>query len=794
MRRNFKFALRSLIKDRLFAIIGILSISIGVFAAVIVAQFVIHEWRFDTFHENRGKIYRILSWNLQSGTETSYPAFTSKLAPEIKTSTSGISNFVRIYRNGIATVRRPDLPNLIGEEPGFIFADTSFFSVFTFPLVSGNSKFLLTRPNTVVISERIATKYFGGENPVGKTLNINKNQFFEIVAVAKNPPSNSTLTFDFVSSLQTFEKIDPFAFENLPNFETFLEISDSGLIEQITRNVKPVNKLIKPINYNEADNYRLEPLSRLRTSASYTYNDKSITRFIPVFLFTAIGILILSIVNYINLVTSRSALKQREAELRVTLGASRLSLFRHYFAQTLIINILGFTLGVTAAWISRSKFNDLIGTSIDSGFLFDREFIVGLTVIFIFSLALMSICPLFLTLTTFKKALSRGLTSSGRQHSFGRQLLTLFQFTISVCLILSSLLISDQIDYLSDLNTGFEKDHVVSVSMSPVLSKRSQYIKSEVARMNGVESISLTNSGLFKSYEAAKFRAETGGNSVNLQMLKVDQDFPRNFSLRWVLPPDRNAPTTHDNKWIILNKSAAKALKLTPNTVVGSDLLWEAGTAFGKIAGVVEDFNTLGPTQEVNPMMLLIQRGDEQINDYNYLQIRFNVMKDMDEQLATIRGIFKDIDPDYPFKHTLMKDDFERIFLSEVRFSRIISIFTFIANLLASLGLLGLVAYIVSSKSKEISIRKIVGADFWDISRTLYLQFFVVVGIAIIIASPLAYWIVNKWMSNFPYKCPINPSSFIQGAIISLILALITVSIQGIKSAISNPIDAIRQL
>lgn len=794
MRRNFRYALRSLIKDRLFTAIGVLSICIGVFASVIVAQFIIHEWRYDTFHLNRDKIYRILSWNDQSGTETSYPAFSSRLAPELKLSSPGISNFVRIYRNGVAIVKRPDRPGLIGEEPGFIFADTSFFSVFTFPIISGDHKFLLNKLNTVVISERMAAKYYGGENPVGKILSINKDHLFEVVAVAKNPPSNSTLTFDFITSVQTFEKMDPFAFSNLPNFETFVQIEDGETLEQLARNIKSVNKLIKPINYNEEDKYRLEPLEYLRMSSSYTYNDKSSIRFIPVFLFTAIGILILSIVNYINLITSRSSLKQRETELRVILGAGRFLIFNHYFTQTFIVNFLGFALGLVGAIIFRTKFNELIGTTIDSMFLLDREFVIGLIIIFTFSLLLTSACPLFLTITTFKKALSPGLVTTRKHSSWGRQTLTLFQFTISVCLILASILISDQVKFLSKLNTGFEKDRVISIAMGPNLSKRSQYIKSEVERINGVESISLTNSGLFKSHEAAKFRTGAGVIGINLHMLKVDKDFPRNFSLRWILPPDRNAPTTQDDKWVVLNKSALTAFKLTPDIAVGSDILWEGGAAFGKIAGIVEDFNTLGPTQQVSPMMLLIQRGQAQTSDYNYLQVRFNELKDFQTQLGVIQRIFKNVDPEYPFKFTLMKDDFDKVFLSEVRFAKIISLFTFIANLLACLGLLGLIAYIVSSKSKEIGIRKIVGASFWDISKMLYLQFFVIVLIAIIIASPIAYWIIVKWITNFPYKSPIVATSFASGALVSLLLAFITISIQGIKSAVSSPIDAIRQL
>ncbi len=320
MLRNYlTIALRNLWKERFFSLISIIGLAAGLAVSIIIIQFVVHEWSYDKFHQNGQNIYRVLG----RGERYNFPWFSSKLGGQLAQENPDIKAYTRIYKEHSTIIKNPENPELLNEESGFIFADPSLFSVFTFPLKYGNVRNVLEKPFSIVISEKMADKYFGKENPIGKSISFNGEQLFEITGVAKNVPTNSTIIFDFVSSHDTFLRINKFGYENYPNYETYLLIDRKDAIPKITRNLKAANKVIAAMNYQEKDYYELEPFFSLRLGDSYSSKEKPGSKLLNILSGIAVLILALALFNYINLATARATLRAKEVGVRKAIGARR---------------------------------------------------------------------------------------------------------------------------------------------------------------------------------------------------------------------------------------------------------------------------------------------------------------------------------------------------------------------------------------------------------------------------------------------------------------------------------------
>lgn len=793
VRNNIRYAWRILGKRKFFSAICIFSIAIGFAVSITIGQFVAHEFEFDAFHKNKDVIFRLLSWNNQNGKLVTYPGFSSRLAPQLTAEIPDVKDFTRIYRNGTVVIRNPLKPELIEEETRFLFADSSFFRIFSFPLILGDRYSVLSKPNSVVLSKQMATKYFGYDNPIGRTISFNVNQILEITGVADEVPTNSTIAFDFVASMQTLSATEQFAFENLPNFETFLLLGSTASAENISRNVKSINKIIHPLNYNENDNYKLEPLSGLHLGDTYTYNDKSSKEYINIFLIIGIGIMLISVLNYINLLTSRSRLAKNQIGLRIALGANKIGIFIQYFIEYAIFIGLAFVLGLLIALSIRDTFNELVGVSIDISFLLNTRFLSWIGLVLFVTIILASVYPALMMMDFPRIPILSSVYAPVNHKAIGRRMLILFQFTTSVSLILISLLISDQIKFMENFEVGFNKEQVINIRLGPSASMRSEAFKSEVSRQIGVKSVSLSNSGLFRSYASSKYKSRSSGAEGDLYILKVDQDFINNFSLKWSKLPDENIDRESDGFMITVNEAAVKLLKLKTNEIIGQEIEGQGGSLYGRIAGVVGDFNLVGPGKKMQPLLLLVKGNEQPSNVFSNLQVRFNDSENLDSKLTILGNLYKKFDSERPFKFSFLNEDFQNIFLAQVRFAKMISIFSFVANLLACIGLFGIVSFVGNARMKEIGIRKTMGATAADIFQLLYLDFLFLVTISILCASPIAYFVVTQWTQNFANKSTIGLSSFIWGGLLSMLVALLTIALQGFQASVVEPIKVLKE-
>jgi putative ABC transport system permease protein len=748
-----------------------------------------HEWSYDKFHRNGDNIYRILSLNQQG---IPYPAFVSRLAPQLARENPEIKGYVRIYREWSTNIKNPEIPALINEEAGFVFADPSIFTVFSFPLKYGNAGHILDKPFSVVISEKMAEKYFGDANPLGKSLSFNGQHLLEVTGVAKNAPTNSTLAFDFVASHHTFQKINQSAFDMLPNFETFLLIDRKDALGKIINNIKLASKLIGALNYNEKDRYELEPLGGLRLGSTYTYNEKSGTGLLYTLCGIAALILALALFNYINLATARATLRAKEVGVRKSIGANKANLIIQFFVESGLVTFFAFMLSIAIVWFFREPFNNLLGLTIDSSFLTSKVFVSVLLILFIVSAILAGSYPALILSGFSPIKVLKGDYMGRNQGIQARRLMMLFQFSVSATLILCSLIIQQQIGHMKDKDLGFDKNQVLNIKLSSLIAAKSESFRKEVVSRTGIESVSLSDTRFFKGYAAGSFKTSVSKKVSDLATLEVDANFITNLGLKWQVQPDRNAPVNTSGTYLVLNQTAVAKLGLANKDIVGQSLLTEHGDVYGKVAGIVKDFNLSGPQTKIQPMILSVRKATLPADGFRYIQLRLHPGDQISQKVALLEKIYHEYDAESPFQYSFLDDDFQKAFLAQTRIAFLVQLFTALAISLACLGLFGLITFVTQVRSKEISIRKIMGASVSNIFFLLSRDFLVLVLISVLISIPVAYYCMQEWLKDFAYRIEITWWIFASGGIASILIALSTIAFQGIKAATVNPADSLR--
>lgn len=782
-------ALRYLWKQRILSVICIVGLGLGIAVSITIMQVVIHEWSYDKFHVNGDKIYRILSKSPQGNT---YQAFTAKLAPQLAQENPDIKAFIRIQREWSSDIKNPENPDLVNEETGFVFADPSFFSVLTFPLKSGSARSILEKPFSVVISERMAKKYFGDQNPIGKNISLNGKHLLEVTGVAKNAPSNSTLSFDFVSSNDTFERINKFAFENLPNFETFLLIGRSEALPQIIKNIKPANKLIAALNYNEQDEYELECLKGLRLGSTYTYSEKQGAGLLYTLSGISLLILSLGLFNYINLATAKATLRAKEVGVRKSIGANRLSLVVQFFIESAVVTFFAFIIGIAMILFFREPFNNLLGLTIHASFLTSKTFISTVLLLFASSTLLAGIYPALILSGFSPIRVLKGDYIGRNQGAKTRSLMMVVQFTVSTTLILCILIMNQQIQYIKNKDLGFNKDQVLNIKLSSNISSKSETFKKDVVTRTRIEGVSLSDTRFFKTHARGRFKTMQSKKAADLTMLEVDAAFIANLGLKWKVAADYNSPINAKKGHLVLNEAAVELLDYTDKSVVGQSLLYEDGQEFGKVAGVVQDFNLNSPQTKIQPMVMTVRKSTFPADGFRYIQLRLQPQDQISERIASIEKIYREYDAESPFQYSFLDDDFQNAFLAQARIVFLMQLFTGIAIVLACLGLFGLITFTCQTRAKEISIRKIMGASIPNIFFLLSKNFLILTLISIIIATPIGYYCMQKWLHNFAYRIEISWLMFATGGMASLLITLSTIAFHVLKAATENTVKSLR--
>jgi putative ABC transport system permease protein len=794
-KNNLKIAWRNILSNKIFSVINIFGLSIGLACCILMFLFIQHELSFDKFHINAENIFRVTSELEGPNGKTALAVTPAPWFPLIKKDYPEVKDYVRLLK---------DEKTLIGEkgkEHSFVnsvlFADSTLFNVFSFRLINGNSATALTLPNSIVLTKETAKKYFGDADPIGKTIEATTGFTslinLQVTGVAENPPANSHINFDALISMSTLGDLSNLWSNHMFNSYVVLTngISRNSLEAKLTSFSDKY--IANNPNADGKNDIHLQPLTdiHLRSNLVGELEANGDITYVYIFSGIAIFVLLIACLNFMNLSTVRSLKRAKEVGMRKVVGAEKLQLIRQFLAESVLIAFFALIVSLIIVVLALPVFNQLSERTLKINFFDNYTFILLLISLTGIVGLISGIYPASV-LSSFKpvEVLKGSFQKSIKGNALRKVLVTL-QFVISITLIASTILVYKQLKFVQNKKLGFDKEKVIvaTIQMNSDTTKI-EALKTSLLNTSGVISVSAASIIPSTKIPVNLIHDENSALKQNrsMQMLFVDHDYVKTMKMRMIGGRDFSlAFPTDANEGFIINGEAVKQLGWkTANNAVGKTFQWvmpDAVLKNGKIIGVVEDFNITPLKTAVQPLVMhIVPRR------FQYLYIRVS----SNNALSTIESKFKQINLDQPFEYTFLDDTINSMYSSEQKLGKIFGYFSGLAILIACMGILGLSIYAAQQRIKEIGIRKVLGASAISIVGELSKEFLKPVLIASLIASPIAWWAMNKWLQDFAYRITISWWVFVIAGIAALLIALITVSFQSVKAATAKPIKNLR--
>ncbi len=785
MKNYIKSAWRNLWSNRFYSTINVTGLSVGLAVGIMVLLWVQNELSYDRFHKNANNIYKINSHigtgdgaQVWDGSPGPLMVF-SKQIPEIKQVVRVNNAFEQsLFIYGDKKIK----------ESRLAFVDSTLFSLFDFQVVKGNKEKPLPGMYSIILTQSTAKKYFGTSDPIGQIL-VNDNRNFTVSAIIKDFPENSTLQYDMLMPMSLYadmftkwggngdwKTID----EDLGNYpyHTYLQLQENVDPDEAAQKLTKIFRDKKP---DSKDNYfSFQPLTTLHLVASN--GSANALETVRIFLIVAILVLCIACINYVNLSTARSMLRSKEVSVRKIIGAARWQLFIQFIIESVLLFLFASILAFILIYLLLPLYNNLSGKNLLFSFANSNVWLVVGSAI-VGSLILASIYPALL-LSSFKPLQAlRGKLSIGIGKVAFRKVLVVTQFVFSVGLIIATIVISYQLKYIRNKDLGLDKEHVFSFAITREISEHYDAAKVQLLNQPGILDVAASNNNLVANDASTSDTDWDGKEEGRLFLIHpnaVDHSFIPLLQMK-IVAGNNFTGTKSDSAHFILNETAVKQAGIK-DPIGKSFTLW--GTK-GIITGVVQDFNYASLKQSIEPAVFLYRPS--------YWRIYVKTTgKDAARAIAGVQKVWKSYNPDFPFEYSFLDDDFNRIYSDDQRTGTLFSVFAAIAILISCLGLFGLATFTAQVKIKEIGIRKVLGASITSITNLLAKDFIVLVLTAFIIASPLAWIAMNKWLQNYAYRINISWWIFFVTGLIAIAVTLLTVSFQAIKAAIANPVKSLR--
>ena len=808
IKNYFKIALRQLRKQKMYSAIKIGGFAFSIAACLLIALYIRNELSYDKSYPDTARIYRVYSeynnnGKIEKGTDWPAPLAKTLKAdiPEIEI--SGHIMPSTLMGAGTAEVRRADQQENSYEDK-ITYSDQQMLDILKVPMVYGDRSKALVNPLTMVISRRKADKYFPGQNPVGKVMYLNddKSKPYTIGGVMENFPQTSHLQYDFLLTLTAMEfgkgEQNNWDDYNYPDYILVRPGTDIARLEDkisrdITQNyflpvmqkegVKDIDKLIKQFSLH------LQPISDINLY-SYDIDDETAhgdIRFIWLFGAVAGFILIIACINFINLSTAKSANRAKEVGLRKVVGSHRGGLINQFLIESLLYSFLSFIIGVLLAWVLLPYFNTLAGKSLTIPW--GEWWLIPTMLISAIIIGVVAgLYPAFY-LSGFKPAqVLKGTLATGSKSSVLRNSLVVFQFTTSIILIISTFVIYNQMQYILNKRVGFDKDQVIVIQGTNTLGNSIKNFKTELSKLASVKSVSISdylpindgkrNGNTFFNEGRSKLDAGVGGQSW-----VIDDTYLKTMGMKLVEGRNFSYDMANDTVYagsVIINQTMAKKLNL--KKPIGARI---TNGAIFTVVGVVQDFHFESMHNEIAPLLFHLGISPSIVT----VKVKTADMKNV---LQSITATWKSFLPSQPIRYTFLDESFANMYADVQRMGHIFTTFAVLAIIIACLGLFALSSFMAEQRSREIGIRKVLGASVSGITTLLSVDFIKLVAIAIVIASPIAWWAMNKWLQGFAYRIGIQWWVFVLAAMVSIIIALVTVSFQSVKAALMNPVKSLK--
>lgn len=787
MFRNYmKIALRKICRHKGFSFINIAGLAIGIACSVLVMIYVMDQLSYDRFHEKADRTYRIVSKGLfidydinQIGT----PYILAKSLREEYGNSILVTQLASRY-SGIINI---DNTNLLNER--IIAADEDFLKVFSFQMFEGDPGSALAEPFTAILTESAEIKYFGGEDPMGKPLKIGAD-YFVVTGLLRDVPQNSHIKFDVVVSLKSRRHYDRIAWLN-NNYSTYVTLS-----ENLTQNsLKTKLKLLVEQNINQELSrlknnwweYRLEPLVDIHLhsdlNAPYGINGKY--EYVLVFGLIAIFILIIACVNYVNLTTAKFTNRAKEVGIRKVIGSIKAQLIIRFLLESVLICFIGTLVALILIKISLPFLSDIAGKRLDIGYFNDPFVLPGFALLSILLGLLAGIYPAFY-LSSFKPAtMLTGKLIEKPNKSFMRDGLVVFQFSISIFLLISTLIIHRQLDLFQSKNLGFDRDQILVVKNAALLGGQKNSFKNELKQYFNIQSVTESSSLPGKRFSNWAINLEDG-SPLTLDFYICDYDFIKTLDIELLKGRFFSREYSLDSNAIVLNEEATRIFG--GEDPIGKEIVRNERRF--KVIGVVKNFHYESLRDEIDKMGLVLPPLDSE-RSQRFISAKVKT-SDLGNTIDFVRTKWEKFAPNMPFEYSFLDDDFNKLYINEERTQKLSFIFSFLAIFISSLGMFGLASYMSEQRIKEIGIRKVLGAKVSGLVYLFSKGFLWKVIIANIIAWPAAYFSMFYWLRNFAYRIDISLVIFIFSALIAIAIALLCISYQTIKAATANPVDSLR--
>jgi putative ABC transport system permease protein len=780
MFKNYlKIAFRNLLKYRAYSFINILGLAVGMACTVIILLWIQNEFGYDRFHKNADNIYRVLQvWPEKNSYSVEGPG---PLAVALKDEYPEIKNSARIFPN----IRRP----LRFEEKVFQVkvcgVESSFVDIFTFPFVNGNSEKSFSDPNFIILTEETAAKYFGDEDPIGKIMYFEwwtRWLEFHVTGVVKNVPSNSHLQFDILI---------PFSFVTASGMQ--IDTWDVGAYHsyvQLKENVdlQAVNQKIAGTikrHYSDSNaNVELEPLLNIHL---YNYFGGGPINYIYIFGTIGMLILIIACMNFMNLSTARSLNRAKEVGMRKVVGSRRSQLIRQFLGESVLFALLALIIAIIFVQLLLPSIRNLLDKNLTLHY--SGTLVLSLIGIAVITGIISGSYPAFFLSSFRPVTVLKGHVRKGSKSPLFRKVLVISQFIISILLIFGAITVYKQLDYIRNKELGFEKEHIINFRMGGSFYNKYETIKQELLKDPDILSVAQTNFSVHGGFAASHVNWEglQKNENITLAISSVDFDFQDMFGVEMVQGRFFSRDFQTD-VWqsFILNETAVKFMGL--ESPIGKQFSCDIPFAEGKdkIIGVVKDFHFRSLHSEIDPLILVIHPW--WYTDA-YIKIR---SENISNTLTFVQNKLKELVPEFPFELHFLDEEVDQLYQTEQRAGVLVRYGTFLALFIACLGLFGLTSFTTEQRTKEIGVRKVLGASVPGIIQILTKEFTKWIILANLIALPISWYVMNKWLQNFAYRINIGWWTFLSAGALVLFIALITVSYQSIKAALANPVESLR--
>jgi len=788
MLKNYLLTIfRGLRRNPVYGLLNVAGLALGIACAVLIFLWVADELSFDRQYPKHNEIYTIRMNIDYSGRIESYTSVPGNMSDAIRGTIPGLVNNTRLG-DGRSLFALKDKATY---ENGF-YVDTSFFSMFQLPFVKGSAAGF-NNPHTLVLSQKLAQKYFGDADPVGKTLRLNNEQDYAVIGVVKDQPPNASLRFDYLAPVANFVENNPW----LNNWATYgirtiVELQPGTDVNRINQQL---TKVLRPKAQLYANaNCLLWSMNDWHLYANYTngHPDGGSIRYVRLFATIAWIILIIACINFMNLATARAGHRAREIGVRKTLGALRKALIHQFILEALVMSFIAVALAVGLVYIFLPGFNTVFAKHLVFD-LFTPSHLTGMLAIGILCGLMAGSYPAFYLSSFHPSAVLKGQQIGlNNGAGFVRKGLVVTQFVISVTLIICTVIIYQQVQHVKDRDLGINKEHLLYIYIGGNVEEHFDAVKSDLLTTGVVADAALTSSPPLAMWQTTTSNKLTwrGGDPESKIKIATESASPEYLSTMGItLKEGRNfdRDIMADSGHVIINESLAKLMGKAGR--VGEFFTYNDTTRL-MIVGIVNDFvfndmyGTAGP--------LVISCAPERDGNYTFLNIRLRPGKDLSSALAKVEAAFKVYNPGRPFDYTFADDRFDWNFIMETRIGKQAGIFSVLAVVISCLGLFGLAAYTAERRTKEIGIRKVLGASVTGLAVLLSKEFLKWVTLACLIAFPLAWWTMSRWLADYAYRTAIHWWVFVLTGIAALVIALLTVSIQAIRAALLNPVETLR--